>query len=367
MDSSTDDGGESLSLRIRALHVTPHRSTMQPPRPSEPEETDDGASLLLPKPSPTPSSHLLRSSLYDGLSLRALLLYLRYLLSTTPLHLRVLAALTLLLLLDCLIHPPHGLLPLRLFTGAPTHGEAEVCGWDYEGSWKIGIARGRSPLTLSLSHPSAHLNPVLTCASVPSPPSSFVADPFLLVADQVHWVFAEVKDLNAMLGVIGVWKARDAQLTGLQWVGVALEESFHLSYPFVLWCSEAVEDGQRGLYAMIPETSASHSVSVYTARAADFPLRWTLHSVPLTGHRFVDTSAIQHDGRWYIFTTYDDSLHLYTADALLSSAWTLHRLSPLVSHDRRIARSAGRPFVYDGRIHRLAQDDSQTSTARRCT
>lgn len=53
---------------------------------------------------------------------------------------------------------------------------AEACSYDYEGSWRIGLAAGPSPLNLSVSR-----RPAITCATVQPQRVSLVADPFLYI------------------------------------------------------------------------------------------------------------------------------------------------------------------------------------------
>ena len=360
------------------LHHLPPAPSASPP----PEEDADVYALLIPRPPSPPPSPLPSSSPHSHHPhhphhpLLHLPLRLLSLLPLLPLHLRLLLPLTLLLLLDHLIHPPHGLLPLTLFLSLPRHSPPTPCGWDYEASWKVGVARGTSPLTLSFTHTNSHLNPLLTCASIPHPPTSFLADPFLVhpppplnssttptpPASPSH-IFVEIKNLLTNRGEIGVFSLPPSSPSPSssssspppssppQWLGVALAEQFHLSYPYVVYLP------LHSVYVLIPESSTTRSVRLYTSPPSSYPLSWSYHSSPLTSHPYVDTSPILYHGLWYIFTTHSDSLHLYTSPDLLTHPWTPHPLSPLLSHDRRLSRSAGPPFLFDGRMHRLAQDD----------
>ena len=377
----------SPSLRVRSLHSPyPRRNSMNKqqreqlaqqqlqstsphphPHLHDSDDADEPTSgnqhaLLIPKQiSPLPHGQAAHAHVADTpRGFRAVITLPRQLLNilhACPLHLHALMLLFILSLVDYFVRPPHGLVPLRLLLSLPTHAPPAPCGWDYEASWKIGIVRGSSPLTLSFTHPTSAHNPLFTCAHIADPPVSFVADPFLTrdhsPGSSDWYLWFEMKNLERMRGEIGVARSVDG-LRSLEYVGVALTEPFHLSYPVTLWDEET----QR--YVMIPECSASKSVRVYTCNAASFPLGWSHHSTPLTGRRYVDASPIFYHGQWHIFvTTADDSsLHLYLASSLLSSQWQPHALSPVVTHNRRIGRSAGRPFLFDGRIVRLAQDDS---------
>ena len=300
---------------------------------------------------------------------------------TLPWRVRLLWLISALATVDHFIFPPHGLLPLRSLTGWADHSPPLVCGWDYEASWKIGLARGKGPTSLVFSHASSQLNPLFTCSQVPSPPVSFVADPFLLIVDRANrplaqplhpnqpatarsqqpyraYLFYEMKNLDNMLGEIGVALSKPApaandSLSSFTHLGTALSEPFHLSYPLPLY------DSRSGSFLLIPEVHQTLSVRIYSASAASFPFGWQLHSVPLRGRHFVDTSPVFYRGLWYVFTTVHASLLLYTTPDLLEpSAWSPHPLSPLTSYNWRTSRSAGRPIIHDGRVIRFAQDDS---------
>jgi len=343
---------------------------LQHPHTHDADDADDTAatnqhSLLIPKsvsPHPQLHSHAHGAHSHHADStprgFRAVITLPRQfftILHACPLHLHALLLLLLIALIDYFVRPPHGLLPLRLLLSLPTHAPPVPCGWDYEASWKLGLVRGNSPLTLSFTHTNSTHNPLFTCAHIADPPVSFVADPFLsrhpVSGDWYLWF--EMKNLAKMRGEIGVARSVDG-LVSFEHVGTALTEPFHLSYPVTLW------DASSERHVMIPECSGSRSIRVYTCNADSFPLGWSHHSTPLAGRRYVDTSPIFYHGQWHVFVTTaeDASLHLYLTHSLLSSNWQPHPLSPVLTHNRRHGRSAGRPFLYDGRIVRLAQDDS---------
>ncbi|KAL4447827.1 hypothetical protein ABPG75_005046 [Micractinium tetrahymenae] len=275
------------------------------------------------------------------------------------------------------------------------------CQPDNEGSWAIGLFHGPSPLDLApypqqaaqqssarasiaaAARPApAQLpaNPILTCASLAYPPSNFVADPFLWLGSsggspslndsggassgggaagnaslagarqQMH-VFFETKTNTDMQGDIAVARSDDG---GASWrvLGVALDEPWHLSYPFVFaW---------EGKMYLLPEGHASGSLRLYVAEA--FPLRWRFHSA-LLPRPMIDASMVQWQGRWYLFasdvrTPFD--LELFVANSPLGP-WQPHPLSPVQRHGRAAgARMAGRLAQHGGRLHRFGQDCGKT-------
>jgi hypothetical protein len=136
-----------------------------------------------------------------------------------------------------------------------------------------------------------------------------------------------------------------------QRLGIALEESHHLSYPQAFrW---------HGEWYLTVESGAAKRVSLY--RAQEFPLRWTRVADLIVDRVCVDPTLHQHHGRWYLFANVSESggstwdeLFLFVADSPLGP-FHPHPANPIVS-DVRCARSAGRLFHHRGRLIRPAQN-----------
>jgi hypothetical protein len=206
--------------------------------------------------------------------------------------------------------------------------------------WSIGLYRGTSPLDLEPAGP----NPVLRARDL-GIDATFVADPFLLRRDGRLFLFFEAWRSGSEQGDIA-WAERDRS-GAFRYSGIALDEPFHLSYPFVF------EHG--GDVFMIPESRRRRDVRLYAART--FPGRFELRRVLLSGARYADTSLLRWQGRFYLFTSTDNgTLELFHADAL-EGPYERHPRSPLVSRDASAARPGGRPVVWQGRILRFAQCD----------
>lgn len=213
-----------------------------------------------------------------------------------------------------------------------------------ETSWDIEIYRGPSPFALQNMDKTA--NPVLTAASVTDVVAEFIADPFIIRVGDTWYMFFEtlVKDINK--GVICLATSADS----LSWAyqGVLLEESYHLSYPYVFEWEQS--------YYMIPESAEAQSVRLY--KATDFPTAWAFQGELLHGvHR--DPSVFRHDGMWWMFTeTSRDrrgTLRLYLAENL-TGPWREHPQSPVVDENPHITRPGGRVILDAGRIYRITQD-----------
>ncbi|KAJ7268242.1 hypothetical protein O6H91_Y399300 [Diphasiastrum complanatum] len=242
------------------------------------------------------------------------------------------------------------------------------CQPDSEGSWAIGIYRGPNPFALkALEMVDEHVdrssawpvaNPVLTCASVldESYPSNFVADPFLYLQGRKMYVFFETKNAMTSQGDIGVAESVDDGTTW-QYLGIALDEEWHLSYPFVFEF-----DGQ--IY-MMPEGSKNGDLRLY--QALEFPLQWRLAKV-LIHKPMVDATMLEYDGSFWIFGSdfhrfgaqKNGELEVWHAGNPLGP-WKQHKRNPVHNGDKSMgARNGGRPFTHDGQLYRFGQDCGDT-------
>lgn len=175
----------------------------------------------------------------------------------------------------------------------------------------------------------------------------FVADPFAVQRDGVwHLFFEQVRKGEARGEIATAW-SRD--LVTWTYAGVVLAEPFHLSYPHLVALGEDTY--------MIPEASETGSVRLY--RAAAFPDRWELADVILEGHAFKDSTLLEHDGSYYLFTETSvrhthDELRLFVA-ADVRGPWTEHPASPVVAGAVDAARPAGRVHRIGDRLVRFSQ------------
>ncbi|XP_022968183.1 glycosyltransferase family protein 64 protein C5-like [Cucurbita maxima] len=242
------------------------------------------------------------------------------------------------------------------------------CQEDNEGSWSIGVFYGDSPFSLkpietanvwrneTAAWPVA--NPVITCASVSNAgfPSNFVADPFLFAQGDIIYLFYETKNSVSLQGDIGVAKSVD---NGATWqpLGVALNEKWHLSFPFVF--------EHLGKIYMMPESSRKGEVRLY--QAVNFPLKWELDRVMLK-KPLVDSVIINHNGMYWLLGSDHSGLgtkrngHLaiwYSSSPL--GPWRPHKRNPIYNVDKSFgARNGGRPFFHEGSLYRIGQDCGET-------
>ncbi len=216
----------------------------------------------------------------------------------------------------------------------------------YEKQWSIAILTGKGPFELST--PAGIKNPVIITSDVIEIESKVVADPFMIRKGSEWYLFFEVLNRNTEVGNIAYAVSQD----GLSWKygKIIIKEPFHMSYPYVFeWQND---------YYMIPETGEAQSIRLY--KAVDFPQKW-VHVCDLArGGKFVDTSVVRHDGKWWLFTQTGDFrdgiLRLFYSENL-EGPWKEHPKSPVVKNEPHYARGGGRIISHEGKLFRLAQDD----------
>ncbi|MFG1691097.1 hypothetical protein ACGF5M_02885 [Gemmatimonadota bacterium] len=185
---------------------------------------------------------------------------------------------------------------------------------------------------------------------VENPRGRYFADPFVIEHNGRQVCFVEDY----------VYDTRRAHITAIElsergWkeLGIALQEPFHLSFPFVFRY-------ENELY-MIPESHEADEIRLYKCRV--FPLEWDLHRTLMKGVSAVDTIVFQHADRWWLFTNIDlihsgdhshsHSLYAFHGDSPLSDRWTPHSANPLMV-DSSAARNGG-VIVEGDRVFRVCQ------------
>lgn len=183
------------------------------------------------------------------------------------------------------------------------------------------------------------------------PRDRFYADPFLFSDKGKDFLFFEDFSYPEGKAVISCVEL-DAQGRPSQ-PEVILTTPYHLSYPFLFrWNGEIF---------MMPETGCNHTVEVY--RTVEFPHRWRLEKVMLSGIQALDPTLLEYNGNFWLFANVvvpggpvNDELFVFYADTPLGP-WQPHPKNPVVS-DVRSARPAGKIFEQDGKLIRPSQDCS---------
>lgn len=184
------------------------------------------------------------------------------------------------------------------------------------------------------------------------PPSDrFWADPFVIFAKGLYYVFIEEYLYAKGKGHISYLTIdQNGHSSGTKKI---IDRDYHLSYPFVF-----VYENE---YYMIPETGANKTIELYKCTA--FPDKWEVAAALMEDIEAYDVTLLNHGGKWWLFANVRehekaisfDELYLFFADDLLSRNWTPHPGNPIVS-DVTSARPAGRIFSHNGNLYRPAQN-----------
>jgi hypothetical protein len=178
------------------------------------------------------------------------------------------------------------------------------------------------------------------------------ADPFPVHFDGAYFVFIEDYDHAASRGHIAVIRIDE---DGRCDTPVAvLTQPHHLSYPFVFQWRED--------WFMIPESSQTNRIQLFRARC--FPFEWEPDTILMEGVRAADSTPVEINGRWWMFSTIArhsgvpnfDELYLFHSTTPFGP-WVPHRRNPIKS-DATSSRSAGALFWHRGQLFRPSQDCS---------
>lgn len=170
---------------------------------------------------------------------------------------------------------------------------------------------------------------------IANPEGRYLADPFVVNREDGNYCFVEDLDRSRQHGAISVYKLGDA---GAEPLGVAIDEPFHLSFPYPF--------EYRGELYMCPESSANRDIRIY--RCVEFPMKWRLEEIVMSGVSSVDTMIFEKAGKWWLFTNMDPGdtgelsteLHIFSADAPLDAQWRPHDANPVLI-DAACARNGG--------------------------
>jgi hypothetical protein len=184
---------------------------------------------------------------------------------------------------------------------------------------------------------------------ISAPRGRFWADPFLYRFNGKTYCFVEDYFYSTGRGTISVLEVSGERV---EYIGNALEEKFHLSFPFIF--------NYGGQIYMCPETSGSKQIRVY--KAVSFPLRWELCSIAIDNISAADSMFFEHAGKWWLLTNIDRSglndhcseLCLFYANSPLDTHWTPHPKNP-IHFDSEGGRNAGL-IIDNNKILRAGQN-----------
>lgn len=167
-----------------------------------------------------------------------------------------------------------------------------------------------------------------TILSLIKPPKDRIwADPFPVQVENRTYIFIEqqFKNKNGTLGYIELFD-------DLSWSTFTpiLETDYHLSYPHIF--------KHENHWYMIPETHENNNIDLYICET--FPHAWKYHSTLIENISAVDTTLIQHNSVWYLFTStqeegFNSSLSIFYSDTFPSANWTKHPMNPVIRGKER--------------------------------
>jgi len=181
-----------------------------------------------------------------------------------------------------------------------------------------------------------------------NPPNHYLADPFVVSTNNENYCFVEDYNYQTAKGCISVYKLTEKES---ERIGVALAETFHMSYPYVFEFQSK--------YYMCPETCENKDIRLYECEG--FPLKWRLKKIIMSNISAVDTTIFEKDGIWWLFTNIDPTnsddffanLYIFFSDNPLADNWTPHPMNPIFVDSTR-ARMGGILFN-DGLVYRVSQ------------
>lgn len=200
------------------------------------------------------------------------------------------------------------------------------------------------------SIPDFATRPLADFSALVPPKGRMWADPQITSDAEHTYVFFEDLEFRENKGRISV---AELSIDGFTDAPVcALDEPHHLSYPFVFKHEDE--------HYMIPETAARRTVSLY--KADNFPTGWKHQCDLLDDVNAADSTLLEHDGWWWLFTNgmshtsvdERDELYIYFSRDFLAANWHSHPLNPVVTGVDR-ARMAGPIYPANGQLFRPSQ------------
>lgn len=212
--------------------------------------------------------------------------------------------------------------------------------------WHVGYRFADEAITKTMSLDGPVWR-VLEC-----PGNRFYADPVPVNWQGQYYLFFEDFEYTSKKGVISV-VSFDENGNPKNPPQIALEEEWHLSYPFLF--------ESKGEIFMIPEGSASGRIDIY--KADNFPLGWKRHATLIENIEAADVTIYRQKDKLWLFAVtrnceggYSDTLSIFHADDLFGP-WVPHTQNPVLI-DPAKARPAGNMFEHDGKLFRPVQDCS---------
>ena len=184
---------------------------------------------------------------------------------------------------------------------------------------------------------------------IPNPKGRFLADPSVFRYDDCDYIFVEDFFYSDRKGRISVIKIKNEQH---DFLGIVLEEDFHLSFPFVFSHNNEIY--------MIPESSKNKDIRLY--KCQKFPDKWVLDAILMSNISAADTMVFFQNKKWFMLTNicssglgdHQSELHVFFSDDLKSNNWKPITSGNPVIFDSLCSRNGGL-FSHKGATYRVNQ------------
>jgi hypothetical protein len=172
---------------------------------------------------------------------------------------------------------------------------------------------------------------------IPNPKGRFLADPFVFRYNDSDYIFVEDFLYSQNKGRISAIKINDEKH---EFLGVVLEEDFHLSFPYVF--------------------SQDKDIRLY--KSQKFPSKWILENIMMSNVSAADTMVFFKNKKWFMLTNicssgvsdHHSELHVFFSENLNSNDWKPITSGNPVIFDSLRSRNGGL-FFHEGQAYRVNQ------------
>ena len=181
-----------------------------------------------------------------------------------------------------------------------------------------------------------------------NPDGHYLADPFILKEGAETYCFVEDYDWSKGKGSIAAYQISSGKLINL---GIVLEESFHLSFPYIF-------KHESKIY-MLPESSDNMDIRIY--ESVEFPTKWKLKTIIKENISAADSMIFSRKGMWWLFSNinpiggrdYCSELSIFYTDNPIDGEWMPHEKNTVI-FDPSSARNGGMVLDNDS-LYRVGQ------------
>ena len=184
---------------------------------------------------------------------------------------------------------------------------------------------------------------------IKNPKGRFLSDPFVFYHDGKTVIFVEDLFYSDDKGRISAIEIEDENE---KFLGVVLEENFHLSFPYIF--------ESKGTVYMIPETHETKDIRLY--ECVKFPSQWRLKEILMKEVSAANTMLFKNSEKWFMLTNicsaglgdHQSELHIYWSDSIDSQSWNPIASGNPVIFDSEKARNGGF-FCSGNALYRINQ------------